>query len=311
MGLIPVTKKFNVSVTNNPSAPFTEYVDLCGDASQTLSDFYGKNIRQGHHFKLVKIDVGLEPIESGYDSGLSVSAQIVCTPSTKHTRKAWNLMFKEWKAQKNLAGAVGAQVRYDDMEFAYDDTHAATTFASRRSAVRATGIGDPTEEVLVMKGISVAGQYLSLEQYYNERFPILPESTSSFGVPFKEPKFDHYWPENVELQAQANLSVIATEIQLLPPGGVVLSGSSASQTPWEGDLDVFLGLFKIYVYVIPDDTVMQIEDSAEVTFTFWIKKWTPLVWRKKSRRFRRKSRYYPKKRRYSRRSYGRRKRWKR
>ena len=305
--LIPVTVKKTVENPNNPHTPYEFYVDFAGDATQTLSEYYGKNIRQGNSFKLKRIDMGIQPLANDgadYDVGMAVQAQGVYTPTTKHTRKAWNQMFQEWKKQKSLRGAVGSVVRYDDFEMAWNDTHAATTFAGRVSAMHATGIGDPNTEKLCIQGTSVAGQFLSLKDYYERRNPILPPSQFPLGGGVvKEPKFDTYWPENCELQvsgaASANFVEGAIGIDDSYTQGIVM------QTAWEGNVNIFCGSMHWYLYVIPEDTIPQLADKAEITLTFWIESWKPLVYRARKARSRSNRRMF--KRAYrGRKSYGKR-----
>lgn len=297
--LYPITVRKTIQVTDKPHSPFEFYVDFAGDASQTLSEYFGKNIRQGHSFKLCKIDLGIQPKENDgadYDVGLATTLQTIFTPSTKHTRTAWNQMFNEWRKQKTLAGVVGATVRYDDFELAFDDVHADTTFLNRRSVIYATGIGDSTQEALSIQGASVAGQHLSLKDYYEDRNPIMQPSSTPFGGVVKEPKFDSYWPENVELQAQASLSSVVTHIDnIIPTPGIAdnaFSGAVSMSTGWEGNTDVFCGSMKCFAYVIADDTLSQFPDEAELTVTFWVAKWTPLAQRARSTRKKSSSRRF-------------------
>ena len=293
--LYPVTKKFDIKVSNSPHVAQEFYVDFAGDATQTLSDYFGKNVRQGHSFKLCQIDLGIQPKQSDgsdYDVGLAVSCQHVFTPATKHTRQAWNQMFKEWAKQKTLAGVVGSTVRYDDFELAYDDVHAATTFLNRRSSIYATGLADSNTEALSIQGLSVAGSDLSLKDYYEDRNPISLPSSTPFGGVVKQPKFASYWPDNVELQTQATLSSIVTDTDQTPPLSNYLSGAVSMSTGWEGNVDVFCGSIRNYVYVTADDTIGQIADEAELTVTFWIASWKPLVYSAKKNRTRSTSRRF-------------------
>ncbi len=303
MPLIPVTKTFNVAQSNDPSNPVVTYMDF---ARVGLSDYYGKTIRQGATFTLKKIDVSLIPVGSGFDTGLSISGKFTHLPTTKHTRKAWNNIFTDWKRQKNLQAGVGMQVRYDDLEYAWDSAHVAVT--SNISDIYGLGLASVhgtsgVASKMTLTGASVAGSIYSLEDYYESAFPILPPSDDPYGSEIKAPKFSTYWPPEINLPFMANLSSIVDN-----EGLDTLSGASASQTCWEGDTDVFCGVGEIRIWIIPDDTVAQSEDTATITITFWIESWKPLVYPSK-KTFKRKSSYRPK-RRYSsrRRGYSRRRR---
>lgn len=311
--LIPVQIKKNISVSNDPGTAQEFFVDFTADANDTLSDYYGKNIRQGNAFKLKRVDISLQPPPDGdFDTGLSVWAQGLYTPCTKHTRRAWNQLFEEWKKQKTLKGAVGTVVRYDDFELAWNDVHAATTFNTRASTMFAGGIGDADgAEQLTIQGASATGQFLSLKDYYERRNPIVPPSQTPFGGVVKDPKFDTYWPDNVEITCAGNISSVVTNVESsfpLPGSmGNALSGSNSSWTPWEGNANIFLGSMHWYVFVTPDDTPHQQEDSAELTMTFWIESWKPMVYKARKNRSRSNTRRF--KRAYrGRKSYGKRRR---
>lgn len=278
--LIPVTVKKDVEVTNKPHDAQEFYVDFAADAFQTLSEYYGKNVRQGNSFKLKRIDVGLQPETNDglqYDTGMAVQLQGVYTPVTKHSRRGWNQLFQEWKKQKQLKGVVGSNVRYDDFELAWNDIHGSTSFLNRVSYIHAQGIADPdTQEMLCIQGTSAAGLSLTLKDYYEDRNPIPEPSSTPFGGVVKEPKFSSYWPENCELQASCTLSADLANPSIGPTDA--LTGAIAMQTAWEGNVNVFCGSMHWYAYIIPDDTLAQWADKAELTVTFWIESWKPLVY---------------------------------
>lgn len=300
MAWIPVTVKKTIEVTNNPHDAQDFYVDFCADADHTLSEYYGKNIRQGNSFKLRKIELGIQPKTNDgqhFDSGLAVQCQGVFTPTTKHTRRAWNQLFEEWKKQKTLKGVVGSTVRYDDFELAWNDEHANVGFLNRRSVIYAGGIGDTDgQEALAITGGSVSGQILTLQDYYVRRNPIVPPSQTPFGGVVKEPKFDSYWPEVVELNCSAVSSSVVTTIEpWIPSPGIpdnAYSGANVSSVPWEGDVNVFCGSMHWFVYVTPDDTSIQYADKAELTMTFWIESWKPLVYKARKARSRSNTRRF-------------------
>ena len=305
--LIPVTVKKTVENPNNPHTPYEFFVDFAGDATQTLSEYYGKNVRQGNSFKLKRIDMGIQPLSNDgtdYDVGMAVQAQGVYTPTTKHTRKAWNQLFHEWKKQKSLRGAVGSVVRYDDFELAWNDAHAAGSFSGRVSAMHAGGIGDTNQESLCIQGASASGQFLTLKDYYERRNPILPPSQFPLGGGVvKDPKFTTYWPENCELQVSGTSSAVSNWD--LNPVSTQFGGGITMQTAWEGNVNIFLGSMHWYLFVVPEDTITQTADKAEITMTFWIESWKPMVYRARKNRSRSNARRF--KRAYrGKRSYGKR-----
>ena len=88
-----------------------------------------------------------------------------------------------------------------------------------------------------------------------------------------------------------------------------LHGGNAQQTAWEGCVDILCGKMKLFTYTMPADSPGGIEDSMEVTVTFWIEKFTPLVYKKKTykkRYSKSRGRYNNRYRRPMRRSYSRR-----
>ena len=318
--LIPVTKKFSVDLRNDPQTAQVTYVDFArggvagGDSG--LSDFYGKSIRQGNSFRVRKIDFGLEPqenMENNPDVGLAISSQMQYVPTTKHTKKAWNMAFKQWRAQKNLSGLVGIHTKYDDMEFAYDGNDPDLGLPGVISTLNHGGIGDTNEEQMVLLGNSVDGNFWSLQDKYNSSFPVPSESLDpETSVRTKTRKYNTFWPPKQELQGYANFSGTHSENNILTVDFDFLHGGNAQQTAWEGCVDILCGKMKLFTYTMPADSPGGLEDSMEVTVTFWIESFTPLVYKKKTYKktySKSRGRYNNRYRRPMRRSYTRRRRY--
>ncbi|MCP4504990.1 MAG: hypothetical protein GY826_01165, partial [Fuerstiella sp.] len=150
------------------------------DLALLLSEHYGKNVRQGQKFTIDGIQAFIRPADEDtgefVDVGVSAACKIGYYPATGHARKAWNNVYRQWRSQKNLAGAVGPQIRNDDLEFAWNYDKK----TDRTSTIFGTGLGDTTEEHLVLTGQSTGTEDFSLEDYYNSAFPAPAPSRNHF-----------------------------------------------------------------------------------------------------------------------------------
>ena len=130
----------------NDNSPHTPNIDTTVDLAMLLSEYYGKNIRQGNNFRVKAMQATLVPADNAalayIDTGLPATVRTTHLPTTKHSRRAWNEVFRQWKRQKQLGGLVGSSVRNDDMEFAWKSDM--TT--SRTSTIHGTGLGDTSTE---------------------------------------------------------------------------------------------------------------------------------------------------------------------
>ena len=316
--LIAVQEQFTVNQGNDPTSPILGYTDL----SLLLSNYYGKNIRQGNTFNLMGYTTHLscDSASDDADTGLSVQGVSQYIPTTKHSRSAWNHQFNRWRKQKQLSGNVGSLVRNDDMEMAWDTTGA----TSRTSSLYAGGLGDVNSETLTITGTSAQGSRSSLIDLYNSINPIHDDSKTEFGQSIKSPKFVDKFPQTQSFTWTAHASSMAqwTYIQddlvsvgsdyKLDPDSVHYMNASSHQDmvsfPGNSHIPVFTGLMKHIYYVLPPDVDTgeappAAEDDWTLTITYYIKSWTPLVYRKKAIK---KSRRYSNRR--SMRSYNGRKR---
>ena len=276
---------------NNPA---TALVNDQLDLSIELSKRFGKNIRQGHAFRIVGYQAYLTPLgASDADTGMAAAVELRYAPVTKHSVKAWRQMFSKWRKQKQLSGKVGQYVRYDDFEMCY----AAGLNTSRTSKIYAGGLNDTTQEYISIYDSATAGVRTSLSDMYNSAQPVTPVSTDEFGVSIKSPKFNQHFPPEARLSTVANLSAIAqwTDLQddLLPADEMEAVSDSVhymgadANAPWvmlpaDNHISVLGGLFRVLGNVMPPDVdTGDNPPNAETSWTLhvnlMVEGWSPLA----------------------------------
>lgn len=281
-----ISRSFNLEIPNNSGdAVLNTYVDL----AMELSEYYGKNIRQGNNFVLKGVSASLRPLDDGltddYDTGMAAVAVHEFCPTNKHSRKAWNLIFQQWKRQKLLSGKVGRYMRNDDFEVGYTSTSSYHN-ADRTSVMYSGGIGDTTTEKITVYGASTDGSDYTLEDFFNSQLD--PVQTLSSVDPFtstviKGNKFNSSgFPHPQNFNVSATSSAIVTSNNTLTNFSGAISMGDMHEFPIP--LNIFCGLMKLNVYVNAPDTDAQIEDNTVLTLTYYISKWKPLVYRPKPRR---------------------------
>jgi hypothetical protein len=266
------------------------------DLALLLSRKLGRNIRQGHSFKVKGFGAHLEYVgATDADTGLAASVGLLYAPVTKHSVAAWRQMFKKWQKQKQLSGKVGKYVRYDDFECAIR----AGLETSRTSRVLVGGLGDSNDEAVTVYDAASSGLRTSLQDMYNSYNPIPEESTDEFGVSVKSPKFSEYFPEYVTLGTAAKASSIASwarydEVNLTPgvadyladADNVHYMGADAATElhmfPADSYINVLCGLFNVYGTLLPPDVdTGDIPPGAEtnwdVVISVLVEGWTPLA----------------------------------
>lgn len=298
-----VTKTHVVTQPANTTTPVvTSTVDFALELSRTN----GRNIRQGHSFRVVGFSVQLQPTGGvDMDMGMSIAARANYCPTTYHTAKAWREVFSQWRKQKALAGKVGTHVNYDDMELAYDANYIST----RTSSIRAQGIGDMTPESLCIFGNATDGSDFPLQDYYNSQHPIQSASKDPFtNVTVKDPKYTVKFPSASSMYASATMSAMVADLGSAQ-GDAYFGGNatfSPELLPADNHINVLCGIMEYDLWVNPPDTASQNADAMLATVTWLIEGWTPLIRTRKPRRkvMKRKPRarktYRPRVSRYSR-----------
>lgn len=248
------------------------------DLALELSNVLGRNIRQGQTFRVVGAQGHLHGVTGDQDVGFSVGIEAFYIPTTSHSRKAWNNVFKQWKAQKNLAGKVGSQIRYDDLEYAWSTDYK----TSRTSSIHGQGIGDANTEDLCLLGASTGGDDFCLQDYYNSSFPAPTQSVDHFtNVSIKTPKMGTTrFPATQAIRFSATSSAMVDSQNDPDYLGNGINMSDFQFFPADNHVNVFCGLFKLNGYVMPPDTIGQIADTLSLTVTFAIEGWHPLVYKR-------------------------------
>jgi len=277
-----------------------------------LSEYYGKMVRQGNSFEIIGMQANLQPDPAslGIDVGLSADVSLEYVPATKHSRFAWNQVYKGWRQQKKLATAIGQQVRYDDFEFGWNTQEGGGTSGGslgtrpRTSTIYGDGIGDTNEELpekLVLTGSSDSSSLLaignySLQDYYNSAYETPAPSRNPFtNTDIKDAKWgDTPFPATQKMHCTATSSA-----QWFRDSATGLDIHQGAITT--GDVQTFptschslCGVLYASAYIMPDDTLGQFEDDFYLTITIFVKTWKSLIQR------RTRSRYSSKRRRSSR-----------
>jgi len=281
---MPIVTKVigNLDISNDPSTAVTSgYIDL----SQEVSKLYSRNIRQGQTFKLKGVQAALIPSAGAtddWDSGMSVNVKHEYIHTTGHTRMVWNKVFNAWKQQQR-SGLSHTPVKYNDFEIGWSMD--SNCHEGRNSFIHSSGIGDTTEEKVVMLGHSTHQSDFTLEDYSNSMFDRPEPSVDPFGsAAIKEPKFNNValWPETSRFYADATSSNILTALD----GPNAYTGSVTTQTMYEFPLplSVMCGIMKYEVYIPLDDTIVQYADTVDLILMYYISSMKPLVYRPKARK---------------------------
>ena len=273
-----VTKTYTgLSVPNNPESPVQ--LDMI-DLSVLLSEYYGKNIRQGMNFKLKGVQATLRPNTSGdFDVGSSCIVKHEYCPTTAHSRKAWNDVFSQWKKQNSLSSRT--KIRYNDFEVGF---HASYLDSDRTSKLFATGLGDSNEESVVLFGDSTGGSDFALQDYYNAMYKAPEASVDHFNnTALKDPKFlrtKFPVPQMFYCSATASTIVTDNDISDMYSGSMV--STDVQEFPF--DLNILAGVMKLLIYIPQDDTLSQWADTFTVDITYYVSSWSPLVYKAKKNR---------------------------
>lgn len=288
-----VNLAYSITAGNDPTVIA---VNAQADIALELSKQLGKNIRQGHAFRLVGYGAQIQhnSASSDADTGMAAAVRLGYAPVTRHSVKAWNQMFTKWQKQKQLSGKVGQYTRYDDFELAYK----AALQTSRTSTIYAGGMGDTTSEYITIYDAASSGVRTSIQDMYNSYQPIPEPSTDEFGVSIKAPKFDFFFPEERYLLTTAHLSSNAAWArwdEVNPTPGVAdyladgqnvhfMGGSSESNMvffPADNHVSILAGLLNVQAYILPPDVdtgdLPPEADEMVLTVTLVLEGWSPLA----------------------------------
>ena len=266
------------------------------DLALLLSEYYGKNIRQGQNFKIKKVSAQLIGKDTGAteDFDLGGSSQMVfdAVPTTKYSRQAWNHVFKQWARQKQLKGSVGQSIRNDDFEVAYMNHR----INARTSSLHVSGIGDSTTENVVITGSSSANSHLTLEDVCNLMLhPDTPAPTFPLiSTPIKDDKYGGTrFPEHQSFAVGGTNSAMVDHFG--PTFSAVNYGGAQvnnGELEFPDPLSVFCGILNYNIFIHPEDTLLQVEDNFTLFVQFHVSSWKPLVYSRKPRRSKPSTRRY-------------------
>lgn len=290
----------------NPSIPV---VDQVIPLDILLSKYYGKNIRQGNTFKVKGVSTALRAKNSEYDVGLATTSRFGYCPTTKHSRKAWNNAFRLWQRQKRMKATTGSLVRFDDFEMALQESYV----NSRTSNLYQGGLIDTDPDNCIIYGDSHEGGVIAgtsqfaLEDHYNSLNPVAQPSAQAWNnLVVKDPKYQDKFPAMKFFESTAtHSSVPAFESEgvdvdtiigglggttsFLHLGGAI---SDSDLHTFEEAHPVMCGQLRLQTWMIPDDTIHQLEDNAYLYVTLYIESWKSLVYKPRRTYRSRKGRGY-------------------
>lgn len=262
----------------NPSA--TNWAEGVIQVDVDLSKELGRTIRNGNSFRLVGYGASLRGFDSSadLDVGFAGTAVVKYCPVTKNSVQAHQGLYKQWMRQKQLAGAVGEFVRYDDFEVGWANNFRLPV--GRNSTMLTSGMGDTTDENVVLYGAtSIGGQSVTLESYYDGLNPIAQASENPFGVVIKEAKFIDKFPDEREISMPASFSAIAYDSAL----GVGYAGAVANGEiqwlPSDNHLSHLTGsLYYYFKGLAPDtDAPPATPDELKLAITLVYEGWSSLA----------------------------------
>jgi len=306
-----VSQQFRVNINNDPAENVIDVGSRALYLDMLLSEYYGKMVRQGNSFCINGIQASLRPDPNsvGIDIGMSAEVGVDYVPLTKHSKAAWNNVYRGWRMQKKLDQAIGTQVRYDDMEFGW--SHDEGVARQRTSTIFGQGMSDNEAEKLVLTGASQTSSFptvpvgsYSLQDYYNSSYETPAPSRNPFtNTNIKDAKWGNTpFPETQTLRCAATSSA-----QWFEGGsGLNIHQGAITESNWAElptNAHSLCGVLYISAFIMPDDTAGQIEDDFILTLSISVKSWKPLIYRRKKKTYRRKSKGYKSnyrsKRRYS------------
>lgn len=254
------------------------------DIALELSRQYGRHIRQGNNFRLVGYGLAIQV--PGQDTGAGAIANIAFTQPNAHKVRAWNNMFKAWKAQKKIQAKVGRQMRFDDFEVALIETGVDSRTSHILDDPFTAADGDSQD--LVLAGNSDDGNNItSIFDVYNSRFPAPLPSESHYGSAIKASKIGEHYIDQTDcftnLVAQASASG-GVDVGSTPDSlGWGVSIQDMVLLPTDNHLNIMCGRGTWSIRFFPEDTGAQIADELSWQITLLIEGWSSLADTKKSK----------------------------
>lgn len=260
-----------------PSDPDQNWADGVIQVDVNLSKELGRTIRNGNSFRLIGYGANLKGFSgsSDQDVGFAGTAVVNFCPVTKNGVGAHQKMYKQWMRQKQLAGAVGEFVRYDDFEVGW--ASGLELPAARNSHLRTTGLGDTTDEDVVLYGTSVDGDRVSLESFYDNLNPIGAPSENPFGTVIKTAKFDDKFPDQRSLIMATTFTGLTDEAPIPDAYHGGLAMGDISWLPSDNHLSHMTGTLYYYFKGVSPAAGGAIPDELKLTITLIYEGWSSLA----------------------------------
>jgi len=242
-----------------------------------LSQELGRTIRNGNSFRLIGYGANLKGFttSSDQDVGFAGTAVVNYCPVTKNGVGAHQKMYKQWTRQKQLAGAVGSFVRYDDFEVGW--APGLELASSRNSTILAQGMGDTNDEQIVLFGTSVSGDVITLEEYYDNLNPVAPPSEDFLGSTIKTAKFTERFPEERSLIMPTSFSATMDAVDDPDSYAGGLATGDINWLPSDNHLSHMTGTLYYYFKGVAPDTATQLADELKLTITLVYEGWSSLA----------------------------------
>jgi len=257
--------------------PESNWADGVIQVDVKLSEELGRTIRNGNSFRLVGYGASLAGFSgaSDIDVGFAGTAKVQFAPVTKNSVAAHQKMYKQWMRQKQLAGAVGDIVRYDDFEVGW--TGGFSLGSVRNSTLRATGLDDSDSEYIMLYGSSVQGDRISLADYYDSMSPIAVPSTDAFGAVIKEPKFENKFPEWRTLIMPTSYSAQVEDATLPDSYSGGIANGDIQWLPADNHLSHLTGTLYYFFKGVAPTEGGSIPDELKLTITLVYEGWSSLA----------------------------------
>ena len=244
-----------------------------------LSKELGRTIRNGNSFRLVGFGSTLRGFggSSDLDVGFAGTCVVQYCPLTKNSVAAHQGLYRQWMKQKQLSGNVGAYVRYDDFEAGWSTGNLLPP--GRTSTILASGLGDTTEEHVVLYGPSSSGNEVSLESYYDNLNPIAAVSETPFGVVIKTAKFIDKFPDFKALEMPTTFSASAYDTAVGTGYAGAVAMGQIQWLPSDNHLSHMTGTLNYFFKGIAPDTDFPpaTPDELKLTITLVYEGWSSLA----------------------------------
>lgn len=272
------------------------------DLSRTLSELYGRLIRQGAVFRVKSIQASIyNPNTAAQDEVMAVSGKYLWYHPTSPRKKAWKSAFKATQVARKGQGAVMTAPNYD-FRVGFSDGYAGDTGVPLQDGVAWNAWLNADDEPLLLSsgnlGQGVFQVYNDYALVSDDTAPHRPGAVFShgFGSPFQKDadaiadpldyttgdSDGYFTPGQASLQASSALFQCSfTSLYESAIGATEAANSVTTTDTVEGPLDVMCGLIGIHVdMTMVDDDTPQSQDYG-LRIAVDVESWSPIVKRKR------------------------------